>query len=148
MASVLFLVAVISLLSWFSMKSSNRCIDASVLSSMLTSFLPPSFLGTYSLSTSSLGLHDLCMVIRFLVLWSICLSSSLKHFKNLTRGTGQVFIPLIRFLLYSFVSSNFLVLLKYSFLIYFFYFLLFDGVSFKYPQVFVCFLFRSVLVLY
>ena len=42
------------------------------------------------------------------------------HFKNspeyLTSWTAQVFIPLIRFLLYSFVSSCFLVLLRYSFL--------------------------------
>ena len=45
------------------------------------------------------------MVISFLVLWSICLSSSLVHFRKgpeyLTRGTAQVFIPLIRFLLES-----------------------------------------------
>ena len=50
------------------------------------------------------------------------LNSSLVHFKNgpeyLTRGTAQVFIPLIRILQYSFVSSCFLVLLRYSFLIF------------------------------
>ena len=44
------------------------------------------------------------MVISFLVLWSICLSSSQVHFKNdpeyLTRGTTWVFITLIRILLY------------------------------------------------
>ena len=60
------------------------------------------------------------MVISFLVIWSICLSCFLVHFKNglkyLTRGTAQVFIPLIRFLL--FVSSSFLVRLRYSFLIF------------------------------
>ena len=78
-----------------------------------------SFLDTYNLSTSSLGCSALCMVISFLVLWSICLSSSLVHFKKgpgyLMRATAQVFIPFIRFLLVSFVSSNFLVLLQYSF---------------------------------
>ena len=93
-------------------------------SSMLASPRPPSLLGTYSLSTSSLGCNALCMVISFLVLWSICLSSSLVHLRKgllyLTRGTAQVSIPLIRFLLESFVSSSFLVLLRYSFRILFF----------------------------
>ena len=92
------------------------CIDASTLTLILASSHPP-FLGTYSLSTSPLGCNTLSMVISFLVLCSFC--SSWVHFKNgpeyLTRGTGQVFISLIRSLLYSFVSSNFLVLLKYSF---------------------------------
>ena len=86
--------------------------------------LPPSFLGTYSLSTSSLGCYALCMVISFLILWSICLSSSLVNLRKgpeyLMRGTAQVFIPLIRFLLESLVSSCFLVLLRYSFWILFF----------------------------
>ena len=62
---------------------------------MLASPLPPSFLDTYSLSTS-LGCKDLHMVISFLVLWPICLSSLLIHFKNrpeyLTRETVQIFI--------------------------------------------------------
>ena len=89
---------------------------------MLASPLPPFFLGTYSLSMSSLGCYALCMIISFLVLGSICLSSSLVHFKKgpeyLTMGTAQVFITLIRFLQHSFVSSSFLVLLRYSFLIF------------------------------
>ena len=62
------------------------------------------------------------MVISLLVLWSICFSSSFVHFKNvteyLTRGTAQVFIPLIRFLPHSFVWSSFLILLRHSFLIF------------------------------
>ena len=53
-------------------------MDASTVSSMLASPLPPSFLDTYNLSTSYLGCNALCMVISFLVLWSICLSSSLS----------------------------------------------------------------------
>ena len=57
-------------------------MDVSTLSSMLASPLPPSFLGTYSLSTSSLGCNALCIVISFLVLWSICLSSSLVHLRK------------------------------------------------------------------
>ena len=116
----------------------------STLSSVLVSLLPPSLHDAYSLSTSFLGCNVLCMVISFLVLWSICLSSSLVHFKNgpefLTGRTAQIFIPLIRFLLWIFVSSNFLVVLRYTFLIFFFHFLLFDGVSFQYFQVFVGFL--------
>ena len=91
---------------------------------MLASPLPPSFLDTYNLSTSSLECNALCMVISFLVfsLLSICLSYSLVHFKKgpeyLTSETAQVFIHVIRFLLHSFVSSSFLVLLRYSFLIF------------------------------
>ena len=97
----------------------SRCMDVSTLSSMLASRLPPSFLGTYSLSTSSLGCSALCMVISFLVFWSICPCSSLVYIRKgpeyLTRDTAQVLIRLIRFLLLSFVSSSFLVLLRYSF---------------------------------
>ena len=70
---------------------------------------------------SSPGCKVLCFVMSFLVLWSICLSSSLVHFKNgseyLTRGTARGFIHLMRCRLYSLVSSNFLVLLRYSFVI-------------------------------
>ena len=73
---------------------------------MLASPLPPSFIETYSLSTSSLVWNALCMVISFLALWSSCLSSSLVHLRKgpeyLTRGTAQVFIPLMRFLLESY----------------------------------------------
>ena len=105
--SVSFLMAVNSPPSCFPMLSSNHCIDASTLSSMLASSLPPSFLDTYILSTSSLGCCALRMVISFLVLWSICLSSSLIHFRkdleDLKRGTAQVFIPFISFQLVSFV---------------------------------------------
>ena len=119
MLSVLFLMAVMSPCSCFSMLSSSHCIDASTLSSMLASPLLPSFLDTYSLSTSSPGCYALCVIISFLVLWSICLSLSLVHLRKgpeyLTRCTAQVLIPLIRFLLDSFVSSSFLLILKYSF---------------------------------
>ena len=96
--SVSFLVAVISPSLCFSMSSSSRCIDASTPSLMLASPLPPSF---HSLSTSSLGCNAECMVISFLLNWSICLSSSLVHFKKspeyLTRTTVQLFILLINF---------------------------------------------------
>ena len=121
--SVSFLMAVISPSLCFSVLSLSRCIDASTLSSMLANPLPPSILDTYSLSTSSLWYNNLCMVISFLVLWSICLSSSFPHFKNgpeyLTRGTAQLFISLLRFLRASFVASSFQVHLRHSFLIFF-----------------------------
>ena len=59
------------------------------------------------------------IVISFLVLRSICLSSSFAHSKNgpkyLTRETSQVFIPLVRFLLQNLVSRSFLVRLRYSY---------------------------------
>ena len=48
---------------------------------MLVSPLSCSFLDTSSLSTSSQVCNALFMFISFLVLWSICLSSSLVHFK-------------------------------------------------------------------
>ena len=118
LSSVLFLVAVISLPPCFSM-SSRTVFDASTLSSVLASPLPLSFLDMYNLSTSFQGCKALCMVISFLVLWPICLRSSLVHFKNgfeyLRKGTAKVFTPLIRYLLYNFVSSSFLVLLRYTF---------------------------------
>ena len=82
MLSVLFLVAVISPSPRFSLYPSSRYIDVPTLFSMLANALPPFFLDTYNLSTSSLGCNALCMVISFLVLWSLCLSSYLVHFKN------------------------------------------------------------------
>ena len=101
------------------MLPSSRCNDASTLSSIQASPQPPSFLDTYNLSTSSLGCNALCMVISFLVRWSICLRFSQGHFKNgpeyLTRGIARAVTPYIRFILYSFVSSSFLIHLRYSF---------------------------------
>ena len=93
-------------------------------------------------TTSSLDCKALCNVLSFLVLYLICWRSSLVHFKHgpeyLTKGTALVLIPLMRFLLYSLVSNSFL-LLRYSFLI-FFYLPFFDGVYFEYSKVLVSFL--------
>ena len=62
------------------------------------------------------------VLFSFSFFFFFCLSSSLVHLRKgleyLTRCTAQVFIPLIRFLLLSFVSSSFLVLLRYSFWIF------------------------------
>ena len=60
---------------------------------MLASPLPPPFLETYSLSTSSLGCNALCIVISFLALWSICLSSYLVHFKKGSLISNEGYSP-------------------------------------------------------
>ena len=100
------------------MWSLSLFIDASTVSSKLASPLLPSFRNTNILSPSSLRCRSFCIVMGFLVLWSICLSSSLVHFKNgpehLTIRRAWAFIPLIRFLQYSLVSLSFLILLRYS----------------------------------
>ena len=98
--------------STLSFKSSNCYVDASALSSVLVSPLPPSFLHIYCLCTSSQGCKAF-LVMSILVHWFICLSS-LVHFDNgpeyLTSGAAQVFILLVIFLLCSLFSSSFLVL--------------------------------------
>ena len=89
--------------SIFFMKHSSLCIDKYTLYSMLANPLSPSILDTYSQSMWSFGYKTLCIVISFLLLWFICLGFSRVHFKNspeyLTRGTAQLFIPLMQFLL-------------------------------------------------
>ena len=112
---VLFLVAVIRRpLRFFS------CLRVVLmLSWMMASPLLPSFLGTYSLSISSLGCNALCIVMSFLVLWSICWSSSFVHSKNgpgyLTRWVLQAFTLLMSYFIHRLVSSNFHVLQRYYF---------------------------------
>ena len=107
------------------------------------------FLDTYCLSMSSVECKALWIVIIFLVLWSICWSFSLVHFKNdreyLTKGIAQVCIPLERFLLQSLVSRNFLVRMGYSF---FFHLHLFDDVRFQYSQILVIFLFSDSFLIW
>ena len=84
---------------------------------------PSSRLGIYSLSVSSPGCKALYIVINFLVLWFICLSSSLVHFRNypeyLTRGTAPMFSLLMRFLIKCLGSKGFLILLRYSYFLFF-----------------------------
>ena len=89
-------------------------------------------------------------LIYFLVLWSIYVSSSLLHFRKvleyLTWRTAQVFIPLIRFRLNSFISSSFLVLLRYSFWICSFISTYLMGSASKMPKyLYICFC-PSVLI--
>ena len=98
---------------------------------------------------SSLGCKALSMVISFLIC-SICLSSSVVHFKNclmyLTRVTAQVFTHFLRFLPYSLFSSVFFLLRQSS--IFFFHFNLCDGVCFQYSKVFRSYLFTSFLIFF
>ena len=119
MLSVFFLVTVISVILRFFMKSSSRCIDASTLSWMLVSPLPP-FLDIYSLrclcdvrpnASSRVFLFSCPFVEVFL--WST-LRMVPKYF---TRGTAQVFFSLIRFQFSSLISSSFF---RYSWSIHFF----------------------------
>ena len=124
-----------------------RCFDAILNAGESSS----SFFSLHIQSTSSPGYkpYTLSWVC---VLRSIFWSSSLAHFENgteyLTRGgAAQVFIPLMRFLQYSLVFRCFLVLLGYSFLNFFFYIHLFDGVRFQYSQVSFFFSERSDFVL-
>ena len=76
----------------------------------VSSFLT-SFLNTYSLPTSSIRCQALFTVMSFLDLWFLYQNSALVHFKyapeRLKRRARQVFITLMRFLLYYLVSSSF-----------------------------------------
>ena len=89
-------------------ESLYQCIDAHFNVGKPSS---SSFFYTYSLSTSSLGGKARYIIMSFLVLWSICWSSSLIHFKNgpeyLSSGIAKVFISLMKFPRYSLVSNSF-----------------------------------------
>ena len=119
MSLILFLVAAIGLPPRFSMSSSSRCIDGSTPSSMLASPLPPFLLDTFNMSTSSQGCNALCIIISFLVLWSICSRSSLVHFKN---GIIIIIIIIIDFVLRlaSFILLRLLADLKNYYYYYYF----------------------------
>ena len=71
---------------------SYRCINAVFNASKSSSSF--FFFYTNSLSTSCQGCKALYMIISFLILWSICLSSYLVHFKN------YYYYPLLPFILY------------------------------------------------
>ena len=57
------------------------------------------------------------------------------------KGAAQVFILFIRYLPFCLVSSNILVLLRYSFI--FFHLYLFDGFHYLYSKIFIRFLFSE-----
>ena len=98
-SSVLFYVVFLSL---------HRCIHAVLNAGKSSSY----FFSWFIQSISSLGFKALCIVMNLLILLFICWSSSLNYFKNcpeyLTRGTAKAFIPLMRFLLRSLISSKLL----------------------------------------
>ena len=100
------------------------------------------FLDTHNLSMSFLEFKALCIVVSFLVLWSICLNSSFVHFKIGSRVShkegGSGVYPFHKISSIRIGFEKFFVRLRYSFLIFFIFHLhLFDRVSFQYSQVFV-----------
>ena len=82
--------------------------------------LPHSFLLTFNLSASYLEGKAFCIIINYLVLMSMFQSFSLVHFRKgseyLTTETTRVFIPLIKFLQLSFISSSLFIPLGTHFL--------------------------------
>ena len=119
MLPLLLLVTAVSISLLFFVYFSSTCLDASTQSSRLSSPLPP-FLDTYNLS--SLECKALFIVIGFLYVELFYLSSSLAYFNKsseyLNRGTTQAFIPSMRFLVQTMLLESFLILLRYSYLIF------------------------------
>ena len=76
------------------------------------------------------------MVTSFLVIWFLCLSSLIVHFKN-------DLVTLIRFWQYSLASSSFILLLRYYLLVSFSFKLLLFVARFQYSQVFERFFFSD-----
>ena len=118
---VLFLVTVLNFSLLFFMKSSRHLIDISTLSSMLASLFLLLFLThiicLYHLWNIKLYASSLVFLFggQFVKVFS---SSTLRFILSILRvGNAHGFIALMRLLLYSWVSSSFLVLLRYSFLI-------------------------------
>ena len=142
--SLLLLIAAVNLSLLF---FSSPCKEATQFSILATL----SFLDTYSQSILSLSSEALCIIINFLVLWSICLIFTIVHFKKgpeyLAKEADLLFIPLMRFLLQSLVSRSFLVLLKYFLLPFFLHLSLFDCVCFQYLVLCVISFFPSVLMI-
>ena len=138
MLPMLFLVAVISFSFLFVMLSSSPRIATSNLSAILRDLL---FLDTYNLSISSLGCKVLCILISFLIRWSIYWSSFLIYFRN-----DPEYIKMGKSVVYLFdgISTAEFDFNKIScsseiLLLFFFHVELFDGVRFQYSQILVVF---------
>ena len=122
---VLFLVAVISLSLLFFLMLSSSCIDVSTLSSMLASPLP--FLIHIFCLYHLLGNKTLCIVQGFFFFFVLfcspvhLLKSFLCPLRKWSRVSYNRDSPLMRFLLYSLVSSRvfFFVHLRFSFIFFF-----------------------------
>ena len=77
----------------------------------------------FETSTPSLGCKALYMVMSFLVLWSICLSCSLAHFKNgpeyFTSGDSPGIYPFYKVLSIVCFRVAFLFFFRYPFFLFF-----------------------------
>ena len=108
----------------------------------------PLLLDIENFSMSSFECKALCIIIDFLLFWSIWLSSF--HFKNgpeyFVKFIAQVIIPLMLFLWQNLVLRSYLVLQKYSF--HTFSLFLFYDVCFQFSVfLIIFFIFPSVLML-
>ena len=124
LSSFVFIYVVFELWYW----CINAVFDAGKYSSSLFS----------SLSTSSLGCNTLCIVISFLVLWSIFLSSSLVYLRKGPSIYSFDEVPAGEFWLELFSCSP-----EIFFLNLVLHFHMFDGVSLQGTQVFVGFIFSE-----
>ena len=133
--------ATINISLLFFVNSLNLWIIVSMQSSMLSSFLPLSFLDRQNLS---ILLTVLCMVTNLLVFCSICLTYSSVHFKKgpeyLSKKTVQVII-FYEIFVAEFNFEKFSCFSKVLFSYFFFYLCFIVNVCFKYFQVFVAFSF-------
>ena len=108
-------------LFWFSYFSFSPYVGIAIIGCCIRLsllFLMLSLNCIYLILNTSIWCKVLWIVFNFLVLWTICLSSSLVYFKNgtkyLTRVTAKIVVPRMRFLLYILVSVDFLVIPKNS----------------------------------
>ena len=126
------------------MQSLYRCIGAIFIAGESSfSFISQHVQSVYLISGISglMHLHEFsCSLVHLFKFFLRPLKSGPEY---LTMGTAQAFIPLMRFLLYSLVSSSFLVLLRHSFLLFFLHLHQLVGVRFQYAQVFVSFFFSE-----
>ena len=113
---------------------------------MQTSSFPRSVLKYIICLYLLLDVRPLCIVISFLVFWTICQSSFLVHFKNwpvsYKKDSPSVYpfdeVPVVELGFEKFSRSSEILFLKF-----FFHLSLFDGVCFQYFQVFLGFLFSE-----
>ena len=108
---------------FFLIESLSPRIDSSKLSSMLVSSFPPSFLDILCLchfSDVRPSVSSSTFLSFGLFFWVLSLSVSKRGPEYLARRTAWVIISLKRFLLLNFLSRSFLILLRYSFLNFFF----------------------------
>ena len=147
MLSVFLVVAVISFSLPFLMKCSSPRIEGSMISPMLPIPLPLFFRHTEWLDITCLRCKTLCILITFLVLYSICLSSALVHLRmvpcSLLEGLPRCF----RFDVISAADlgfEKFFLSSKLQFSYFFFHLRLFTDIYSQYSHVFVIFLFSKL----